>query len=332
MAEQSGYDEGIIGALTQLGHLALNQDQYDAAREQYAQALLHRHAAGDSGEVVVALASLAFVSHLQGQYDASRDLYEEGLAIVERLGDRSLGAYLLCRLGELAVDQGRYAEARVRFTAGLQIYRIMGARTRLAGVLEGFAVLAAADDQAARALRLAGAAAALRDAVMARPTPREAAWLGRGLERARQQVGDRASDRAWADGLAMSLEQAIDEALDEHPGAARPVSSDRPAAPVAAAVPNGALTPISGASSLTELPDGTLVEPLTERQREVAALVARGLTNRQIGEALVITEGTANLHVKHILRKLGFATRAQIAAWATRHGFTVPRPVASEQR
>ena len=80
------------------------------------------------------------------------------------------------------------------------------------------------------------------------------------------------------------------------------------------------------------LPDGTLIEPLTERQREVAALVARGLTNRQIGEVLVITEGTANLHVKHILHKLGFATRAQIAAWATRQGFTAPHPVAAERR
>ena len=46
----------------------------------------------------------------------------------------------------------------------------------------------------------------------------------------------------------------------------------------------------------------------------------------------MITEGTANLHVKHILRKLGFATRAQIATWATRQGLAAPLPVASERR
>ena len=122
---------------------------------------------------------------------------------------------MLCRLGELAVDQGRYGEARARFTDGLQIYQLLGMRTRLAGVLEGFAMLAAAHGEATRALRLAGAAAALRDDVKATPTPREAVWLRSGLERARRQLGDRASDRAWADGLAMSLDQAIGEALDE---------------------------------------------------------------------------------------------------------------------
>ena len=52
---------------------------------------------------------------------------------------------------------------------------------------------------------------------------------------------------------------------------------------------------------------------------QVAALVARGLTNRQIGAVLFITEGTARLHVKHILQKLGFSSRAQIAAWVVEH-------------
>jgi DNA-binding NarL/FixJ family response regulator len=58
------------------------------------------------------------------------------------------------------------------------------------------------------------------------------------------------------------------------------------------------------------------VSQLTPRERETAALVARGLTNRQIGQALVISEGTAALHVKRILAKLGFSSRAQVAAWA----------------
>ncbi len=59
---------------------------------------------------------------------------------------------------------------------------------------------------------------------------------------------------------------------------------------------------------------------LTEREREVATLIAQGLTNRQIGTALFITEGTARLHVKHILSKLGFTSRAQIAGWAVAQG------------
>ncbi|HEV3310035.1 MAG TPA: LuxR C-terminal-related transcriptional regulator, partial [Chloroflexota bacterium] len=54
---------------------------------------------------------------------------------------------------------------------------------------------------------------------------------------------------------------------------------------------------------------------LSARELEVASLVSQGLTNRQIGASLFITAGTAGLHVKHILGKLGFASRAQIAAW-----------------
>jgi DNA-binding CsgD family transcriptional regulator len=59
---------------------------------------------------------------------------------------------------------------------------------------------------------------------------------------------------------------------------------------------------------------------LSEREAEVARLVAKGLTNRQIAERLVISERTAENHVQHILGKLGFVTRSQIAAWSARSG------------
>ncbi|MEV8375122.1 AAA family ATPase [Kribbella sp. NPDC056861] len=57
---------------------------------------------------------------------------------------------------------------------------------------------------------------------------------------------------------------------------------------------------------------------LSARETEVAVLVADGLTNRQIATRLVLSERTAQNHVQHILTKLGFTTRSQIAAWATR--------------
>ena len=56
--------------------------------------------------------------------------------------------------------------------------------------------------------------------------------------------------------------------------------------------------------------------PLSPREVEVAQLVARGLTNKQIGETLYVSERTAENHVQHILVKLGFSNRSQIAAWA----------------
>ncbi|RAQ94173.1 helix-turn-helix transcriptional regulator [Thermogemmatispora tikiterensis] len=61
---------------------------------------------------------------------------------------------------------------------------------------------------------------------------------------------------------------------------------------------------------------------LTEREREVAALIAQGATNREIADLLVISERTAEGHVNAILRKLGFTSRVQIAVWAVERRLT----------
>jgi non-specific serine/threonine protein kinase len=113
-------------------------------------------------------------------------------------------------------------------------------------------------------------------------------WLrtGEAAKAVNVELGDGAYNAAWAAGGALSLDEAVGEALTQE--------GDR----ASHALQRG---------------------PLTAREWEVALLVAKGLTNRRIGEKLVITEGTAALHVRHILNKLGFHSRAQIAAWvATR--------------
>ena len=56
--------------------------------------------------------------------------------------------------------------------------------------------------------------------------------------------------------------------------------------------------------------------PLTRREREVARLIAQGLSNRQIADVLTISERTAATHVEHILQKLDMNSRAQVASWA----------------
>jgi len=79
----------------------------------------------------------------------------------------------------------------------------------------------------------------------------------------------------------------------------------------------------------TSRPEG---EILTSREREVAALVAGGQTNRQIATTLVISERTADAHVQNILNKLGFNARAQIATWATARGLSADQtPVSGSQ-
>ena len=61
---------------------------------------------------------------------------------------------------------------------------------------------------------------------------------------------------------------------------------------------------------------------LTEREREVAALVAQGMSNGEIAQVLSISRRTADSHVQHILNKLSFRSRAQIAAWSVASGIS----------
>ncbi len=63
-----------------------------------------------------------------------------------------------------------------------------------------------------------------------------------------------------------------------------------------------------------------LIEPLTRREEEVLKLVATGLTNREIGGVLFISEGTVKTHVEHVIGKLGVSDRVQAAVWAARQG------------
>ena len=66
-------------------------------------------------------------------------------------------------------------------------------------------------------------------------------------------------------------------------------------------------------------------EELTEREREVLALVARGYTNKQIAGELCVSEKTARNHVSHILEKLGLSRRSEAAAYAVEHKLVPPR-------
>jgi len=66
-------------------------------------------------------------------------------------------------------------------------------------------------------------------------------------------------------------------------------------------------------------------EKLTARQREIAGLIAEGLTNREIAERLVLSTGTVGNHLGHIMRTLGLKNRVQLAVWAVERGLKAPR-------
>jgi NarL family two-component system response regulator LiaR len=69
-------------------------------------------------------------------------------------------------------------------------------------------------------------------------------------------------------------------------------------------------------------PDDDLVEPLTDREKDVLRLLGQGMSNKEIGAALFITERTARTYVSNILGKLGLASRTQAALYAVEHKLT----------
>jgi non-specific serine/threonine protein kinase len=84
-------------------------------------------------------------------------------------------------------------------------------------------------------------------------------------------------------------------------------------APVTPVTPDPAAPSVPTDPSTSDQPE---LVPLTPREREVAVLVARGLTNRQIAAALVVSERTVHSHVHNTLGKLALTSRAQLAVWA----------------
>jgi DNA-binding CsgD family transcriptional regulator len=188
--------------------------------------------------------------------------------------------------------QGDRERAASPFEEALRLLQGRGDKVGIAYSLLGLAGVAVSRGLPARAARLWGAAEALREAdgLPLSPLVRSLSDYEDDLADARAGLDERSFAAAWAEGRAMTLEQATEYALstEELPTTPVPVPEQRP-------------------------PADEPTETLTPREREVALLVARGLTNRQIAEELVISEHTVATHVRKILKKLGLRSRAQIS-------------------
>jgi DNA-binding CsgD family transcriptional regulator len=279
-----------------MAQVAFDDGDDDAARAWAEQVLAGVETTGSHRNASFALRLLGGVEARQGNISRARKLLEASLAHGREVG-RWLAAWPAADLADLLIEQRDHNEARALLREALITYRDAGDREGVAGSLEGCARLAATVGLAAQAVRLTGAAAALRAAV-GTPARGERTNFDRHLAAARATLGPRAADAAWAQGLSLPPPQATAEALAllDTPGQGQPEP-----APVQA-------------------------NPLTPREREVAALVARGLSNRAIARELVITEATAERHIGNVFAKLGLASRAQLAVWALEHGLLQGNP------
>jgi predicted ATPase/DNA-binding CsgD family transcriptional regulator len=288
-------DEAL--ALGNQARLALMQADYPTARILYEQSHALAAAVGDDWARCLSLSGQARVTLRQGDLSVARRLAGDSLALARRIGIRDQQAYSLDVLGQVSIAQGRYGDARTALRESLLVRRDLGRRPDFAYSLELIAALAAAEMELQRGVQLAGAAASVREAVGERQSLMGQGLVDQWLVPMKQVLGDDAFQSAWEAGRVMSTEQALELALGatetapEQPGQLRPAPTRR-------------------------------VPELSPREQQVAELLAEGLSNRQIAERLVVTERTVAAHIEHILDKLGFASRHQVATWAADRGLS----------
>jgi predicted ATPase len=253
IARELGDNQGVAVSLNALAVVARDNGEIAEAHALFQESLGVWKALGDLKAIARALSNLANVLKLQGEYDHARSLHAECLAIFQGLGDRTGVAWSLNNQGDVARDQGDSAAARALYEQGLGMFRELGDRWGIAGtladlgnlaregqdcatahplyqeslkifreldhkrgiarLLEGCACSAAAQLQAERSLRLAGAAAALRQSIGAPLTSAEQAKLDAILDPARRSLTHASGATAWLEGWNMPLEKAIDEVI-----------------------------------------------------------------------------------------------------------------------
>ncbi|WP_165372452.1 ATP-binding protein [Nocardioides iriomotensis] len=291
----------------------------------------HRLLADDEGGVttrIIALHAAGFVELGRGHHDAAAEVLGEARASGEEMRELQRFSPALWGLAESALLQGDGATAveltergyaashEVRETANLFPFLVTGTRARLLqrdpSAAQDWAervsadllargvpgTLPAVDHAAGLACLAAGRTGQARD-LLGRA---HAGWTQR---------------RRWWEAQWCALDLArCGIAANRRTEAATHVEAVRAAAVEVGAAPLLAAAADVG-SRLDRWDAPQPWSPLTQREYEVARLVARGMTNREIAEELRFTARTAGSHLEHIMAKLGVTRRAEVAAWAT---------------
>jgi predicted ATPase len=253
IARQLRDQKGVAVSLNALAVLTRDRGEVALARALFEESLMRWRELGDRQAEARSLSNLASVVKMQGDSARALSIYSECLSIFQSLGDRTGVAWSMNYQGDVARDQGDSAAARTLYEQCLAMFRELGDRWGIAGtladlgnlareeknfstanslyresirvfqelehkrgiarLLECFACSAAAQHQAERSLRLAGAAAALRQNIGAPLTPTEQTKLEASLDSARQGLSNTADTTAWLEGWAMGVEKAIEEVL-----------------------------------------------------------------------------------------------------------------------
>jgi predicted ATPase/DNA-binding CsgD family transcriptional regulator/Tfp pilus assembly protein PilF len=301
-ADDDPWEEGL--ALTARATVLARLGQLDEASDAFAAAL---EVLADNNQWGVAHAQYGFGSLARARQDNEGALrhFRSALTLFSEIDARTEIARCLAGIGWVTLASGDLPAAAASLRQSLQLSLATGQRLGIARGLDAVAALAVAARDPATAVRLEGAAGALRDVVGPVRSAAAQSRLDEVLTMARRQVGDEQAARLLADGARLSAHDAVSAATEFAATVA-----DRPAGPAEA--PANGRRPQAAAPAARP---ATGNQVLTAREREIADLIARGLSNRAIAAELVISPATAARHVANIFSKLGVTSRAQVAAW-----------------
>jgi predicted ATPase/DNA-binding CsgD family transcriptional regulator len=289
-AEQHGDAESIAWAVQLSGMAAMSVGELARARAHLEDGLTRHRACRDDIGTVDGCFYLVAVVALLGEPRRAATLCEETLSLCDSHGERWLKSYMLWDLGLVAWQLGDSTRAAASGRDGLRLAREFNEQWAIAFCVELLAWAAHAELKHQRAAYLLGCADSIWHRIGAplfgmRHLLRYHEQCTSGV---RGTLGAIAFEAEFGRGKQASLDQAISVALEETKA-----------------------TVAHAASEADEASEAVL----TPREVEVAGLIAKGLSNKAIAAKLVIARRTVEAHVEHILDKLGFSSRTQVAAW-----------------
>jgi predicted ATPase/DNA-binding CsgD family transcriptional regulator len=289
LARATDHVTGVIASLNRLGHVSFARGAYDEALALWQESLAVARDSGSTPFIGWILGDLSDLALARADPVAARAYADEGLAFSRAIGDLWGSAKALKTQGRLAADAGEFDRAEALFGESLEHSRALGYWIDIAACLEALAETACARRHAARAARLLGAAARIREQSDADLLPAARAGVEQATTAARAMLGEDTYAAHWAAGRALPVERVVAHDL-----------GDRDDSPLTLEV-TGALVALSA------------------REREVLSLIAAGRSNKEIASDLYLSVRTVERHILNLYRKIDVRNRAEATAWAIRH-------------
>lgn len=283
-AEQLDDDEARHHAQEFLGIVKLLRNQLDCSDRLLTRALARYHEGRPwDATALLGLAAHGWTKLVLGQERAAEETADTCRQIGDQLGEWWAYSWALWVLGLLRRARGERAAATEAFGESIRAKRRLDDWFGIPNALEMLVWNSIDDGDYVRAVRLLAGTDRLWEPIGA-PIFGFQPYLethDHYVARLRAELGDSRFQEIYRQGAAVRRDRLVADALGEE----------------------------------VSVPQRTARSPLTYREQQVAELVGRGLSNKAIAQELVLSVRTAESHVENVLKKLGFTTRSQVAAW-----------------